>query len=248
MLNRKELQDTPIDFNLYQKEKDYLQHIILSRIYSRINSQLVFKGGTSLQKCMGLNRFSEDLDFTASKDFQPETIEHAILEVGRFYTTSYSMTENENSLTYRLKIERPLYRNPSSLQTVKVEISLREQVLLKPSNRIITPLYIDLQPYTVLFMDPLEIMSEKFRALITRKKARDLYDIYFLILKQTGLDIKLVNKKLEFYSMSFDSKVFLTRVKNLKYQWEKEIQGLVRSVPEFDEVISTIVKFMGRYT
>ena len=66
-------------------------------------------------------------------------------------------------------------------------------------------------------------------------------------LKQTGLDIKLVNKKLEFYSMSFDSKVFLTRVKNLKYQWEKEIQGLVRSVPEFDEVISTIVKFMGRY-
>ena len=67
-------------------------------------------------------------------------------------------------------------------------------------------------------------------------------------LKQTGLDIKLVNKKLEFYSMSFDSKVFLTRVKNLKYQWEKEIQGLVRSVPEFDEVISTIVKFMGMYT
>ena len=248
MLNRKELQDTPIDFNLYQKEKDYLQHIILSRIYSRINSQLVFKGGTSLQKCMGLNRFSEDLDFTASKDFQPETIEHAILEVGRFYTTSYSMTENENSLTYRLKIEGPLYRNPLSLQTVKVEISLREQVLLKPSNRIITPLYIDLQPYTVLFMDPLEIMSEKFRALITRKKARDLYDIYFLILKQTGLDIKLVNKKLEFYSMSFDSKVFLTRVKNLKYQWEKEIQGLVRSVPEFDEVISSIVKFIGMYT
>ena len=67
-------------------------------------------------------------------------------------------------------------------------------------------------------------------------------------LKQTGLDIKLVNKKLEFYSMSFDSKVFLTRVKNLKYQWEKEIQGLVRSVPEFDEVISSIVKFIGMYT
>ena len=67
-------------------------------------------------------------------------------------------------------------------------------------------------------------------------------------LKQTGLDIKLVNKKLAFYSMSFDSKVFLTRVKNLKYQWEKEIQGLVRSVPEFDEVISSIVKFIGMYT
>ena len=91
MLNREELQDTPIEFNLYQKEKDYLQHIILSRIYSRINSQLVFKGGTSLQKCMGLNRFSEDLDFTASKDFQPETIEHAILEVGIFLTMSINV-------------------------------------------------------------------------------------------------------------------------------------------------------------
>ena len=248
MLNREELQDTPIDFNLYQKEKDYLQHIILARIYSRINSQLVFNGGTSLQKCMGLNRFSEDLDFTASTGFQSGIIEHAILDVGRFYATSYSRTKNENSMTYKLKIQGPLSRNPSSLQTVKIEISLRENVLLEPSNRIITPLYIDLQPYTVLFMDPLEIMSEKFRALITRRKARDLYDIYFLILKQTGLDLKLVNKKLEFYSMSFDSQVFLTRIKNLKYQWEKEIQGLVRSVPEFDEVISTVVKFLEMYT
>ena len=89
MLNREELQDTPIDFNLYQKEKDYLQHIILARIYSRINSQLVFKGGTSLQKCMGLNRFSEDLDFITSKGFHTGAIERAILDVGRFYTTSY---------------------------------------------------------------------------------------------------------------------------------------------------------------
>ena len=69
MLTRDDLSSTPIDFNLYQKEKDYLQHIVLSRIFSRIGSEIIFKGGTSLQKCFGLDRFSEDLDFTASENF-----------------------------------------------------------------------------------------------------------------------------------------------------------------------------------
>ena len=46
-------------------------------------------------------------------------------------------------------------------------------------------------------MDPKEIMSEKIRALMTRTKARDLYDIYFLVRKNVKLDTQLVAKKLE---------------------------------------------------
>lgn len=34
MLSREELLSVPLSFNAYQKEKDYLQHIILSRIYA----------------------------------------------------------------------------------------------------------------------------------------------------------------------------------------------------------------------
>ena len=245
MLTRDDLSSTPIDFNLYQKEKDYLQHISLSRIFSRIGSEIIFRGGTSLQKCFGLDRFSEDLDFTASENFSRERIKRALNEVGRFYPTSLSESENIGSVSFKMKIEGPLFHGPLSMQTIRIEISLREKVSLHPLNRIITPLYSDLQPYMVVFMDPKEIMSEKIRALMTRTKARDLYDTYFLVRKNVKLDTQLVAKKLEYYSVIFDQTVLLERAARLKTQWEKELRGLVRIVPDFDTVISTLKDFVS---
>ena len=54
--------------NIWQVERDYMQHVILSAIYSSkeavIGANLVFKGGTDLQKQNIIDRFSIDLDFT----------------------------------------------------------------------------------------------------------------------------------------------------------------------------------------
>jgi len=52
--------------NVWQVERDYMQHIMLSAIYSKIADELVFKGGTMLQKAGVVDRFSIDLDFTGS--------------------------------------------------------------------------------------------------------------------------------------------------------------------------------------
>ena len=245
MLNREELIQTPIDFNLYQKEKDYLQHIVLSRIFSRTGSELTFKRGTALQKCFGLNRFSEDLDFTASENLSREKLERSLEEVGRFYPSSVSKSENNFSISYKLKIEGPLFHGPLSLQTIRIDISLREEILLAPINRIVTPLYSDLQPYLVIFMDPREILSEKIRALMTRTKARDLYDVYYMSQKNVKLDPHLVSRKLEFYLLEFNRDILLERVSRLKSQWVKEIPSLVGSVPDFDLVISALTQFIG---
>ena len=69
MLNREELsgyiERTGMQ-TLWQVERDYLQHIILRAIYSRVSNGLVFKGGTALQKLGIVDRFSIDLDFTSS--------------------------------------------------------------------------------------------------------------------------------------------------------------------------------------
>lgn len=244
MLNREELIQTPVDFNLYQKEKDYLQHILLSRVFSRTSSELTFKGGTAIQKCFGLNRFSEDLDFTASKNLSREKLERSLEEMEKFYPCSVSKVENNASLNYKLKIEGPLFHGPLSLQTIRIDISLREEILLTPINRIVTPLYIDLQPYMVVYMDPREILSEKIRALMTRAKARDLYDVYYLSQKNVKFDLHLTSGKLEFYSLEFNRDILLERVGRLKSQWDKEIPGLVRNVPDFDLVISTMREFI----
>ena len=51
-----------LNYNLGQLELDYYQHLILSKIFEKYNT-IYFKGGTCLQKCYGIKRFSEDLDF-----------------------------------------------------------------------------------------------------------------------------------------------------------------------------------------
>ena len=51
-------------FTIYQQEKDYFQYMILAAIYSKPDKNIIFRGGTALQKAYGLNRFSEDLDFS----------------------------------------------------------------------------------------------------------------------------------------------------------------------------------------
>ncbi len=53
---------TKTNYNLSQLELDYYQHLILSRLFEKFNT-ICFKGGTCLQKCYGIKRFSEDLDF-----------------------------------------------------------------------------------------------------------------------------------------------------------------------------------------
>src|SRR3989337_4605846 len=67
MLSRKSLESmkSTLGLNLGQIERDYLQHIVLLFLYRHAGNWLVFKGGTALQKAYGLNRFSEDLDFTS---------------------------------------------------------------------------------------------------------------------------------------------------------------------------------------
>ncbi len=60
MLSLKELEDSARlkRLSLINAEKDYLQEVILSSIYSFVGRELVFKGGTCLYKLYKLNRFS----------------------------------------------------------------------------------------------------------------------------------------------------------------------------------------------
>ena len=51
--------------NLYYEEKEYLQYIFLNAI-SKYPENFIFKGGTCLRICYGIERASEDLDFSTN--------------------------------------------------------------------------------------------------------------------------------------------------------------------------------------
>lgn len=229
------------NLNLGQAEKDYYQTIILFSLYGNVSKELIFKGGTALSKCYGLNRFSEDLDFTVSeeKDFismissalKNFSIEHTVKEIS-------GGTQNKK---YKLKINGPLYADSDrTLCSITLDFSFREIVLLEP--KIVTiGHHLDIIPsFDVYVMTETEIFAEKIRAVFTRESARDLYDLAFLVKKGITPDYEIINKKLEWAGIKFDKKVFSSHCNSLKQIWQSELKSLVKNVPAFEDCIKTV--------
>lgn len=249
MLTKDELLEYKTWPNRHQLEKDYLQYVVLLEIFRRAKAGLVFKGGTALQKCYGLDRFSEDLDFTANSEDEIKNVEDGLQSLKQLYNSSFKKTEDERSVTFNLKIEGPLFEKPQSIQTISVEISRREKTLRKPLVVRLIPKYRDLEVQMVVVMDKDEIMAEKTRALLTRRRPRDLYDSYFLLKKGAIIDFALVNKKLEYYSTKFDMAALAGRITDLKGGWNQELGMLMKQPPKFEEIADFVLKsFAGAET
>src|SRR3989304_10556688 len=137
MLNRKSLESlkSVLGFNLGQVERDYLQHILLLFLYRHVGNWLVFEGGTALQKTLGLNRFSEDLDFKSIKELSD--ISYRIGDDLRNFGFENEIEIRKNVsevIIYRIK--GPLFDGSQrSMVVLRLEISLREKVVLKEDIR-----------------------------------------------------------------------------------------------------------------
>jgi predicted nucleotidyltransferase component of viral defense system len=244
MLNRKSLESikTVLGFNLGQVERDYLQHILLLFLYRHAGKWLVFKGGTALQKAFGLNRFSEDLDFTSSKGEGLSELAYQIgVDAANFgFDNEVELKKNVSEvISYRIK--GPLYDGTQkSLVVLRMDISLRERIILKEDTREVVPVYTDLAPYLVTMMDPEEILAEKIRAIMTRNKSRDIFDARFLIAKKIPINIELANKKLEYYDMKFEIEAFIENLMSKKRIWENELKPLIGYVPNFEKTVDEI--------
>ncbi len=247
MLDREELAGygESIGFrNIQQAETDYLQHIILSLLYSLPKSdRLLFKGGTALQKLYSLDRFSVDLDFTT--DLSDAEIKNMLDEVNKRmkrYGIESSLDLSDlnkegikksvkESVKATFKMRGPIYASTSDLRseaTVRLDFSRREKALMKGVRKVITPPYRDLSPYSPMSMDPREILAEKFRAIMTRRKARDAFDFDFLIMKGTDLFYNLVEKKMALYEKGgLRVDAFLKRIEGIEAkEWNREINDI----------------------
>src|SRR3989344_1597644 len=249
MLSKEELikMKSLLGFNLGQLEKDYLQHLFLLFLSRHLKDELVFKGGTAIQKAYGLNRFSEDLDFTLNRETNSdelmEKIKKNINDFG--FKVESKILSSKISKGYRLMIKGPLYDGTErSIASLRIEISLRKDIFLDPDIKEIVPAYEDLQPYIVLIMNTEEILAEKIRAVFQREKARDVYDVWFLLKKGTKINYAFVEKKTEFYNIRFDKNSFLKRVSIIKKIWKEELSGYVSFIPDFNDVFTAIKEYL----
>ena len=246
MISRPELQEYALlkKLNLGQAEKDHFQLIFLSILYSSFGKELVFKGGTALSKAYGLDRFSEDLDFTLS---QEKKIQDTLQEgIKRFYLeVELEEKRFRESISFNIRIIGPLYNGVrQSMCKLELDFSLREKVIMEPLIITLGRLLRELPSFDVVVMTKEEILAEKVRAIVSRTKARDVYDLWFLLKDNTTIDMTLIQKKLVLCQKVYDFSDFKKHV-NAKHEiWESELTPLIKKVPTFNEVKKMILEKM----
>ncbi len=203
----------------------------------------MFKGGTALFFFYALDRFSEDLHFTQQGKIDIEKVKTTISSFFDLLNIPHEFKKESSraGTTFKIKAQGPLYQGPLSESIVRIEISKRCDILLKPEIKEILSPYNDLRPFTVPVMSKEEIVAEKTRALLTRAKARDLYDLAFLLKKGASWDETLVNKKLTYYKKTFDTAEFKDAIVRLKTVWKSELHGLLPRIPEFEDIQKTVL-------
>lgn len=235
MLNRDALFSHKTFQTAEQIEKDYLQHLVLKGLSEKIGSGVVFKGGTALQKIYGLDRFSEDLDFSIGAGDAMVEVDDGIDNASNFCEIVNNVDEDRTTArglaTFRLMV-----RGPATIQSIRVDV-VEEQTVIKTRAHIVKPVYGDPQPYILHVMDEREILAEKVRAIVSRNatKARDLYDLHFLLSKGIGVDPGLIALKFKFIKRRFSVKEFGESVDNIQPVWDS-IGAYVRSPPSYSDV------------
>ncbi len=232
-------------------EREYLQELLLFGLYGEVGPELVFKGGTCLYKLHKLSRFSEDLDFTLGKRIDIEEAIRRAVDRLKFLGVSGRVKEVKKAareINFRLLFRGPLFRGSrESLCFIPLNVSLRERVVMPPERVTISSMYREIPSFDVFSMRVEEMLAEKVRAIFTRNKPRDLYDIWFLFGKGIQLDPRLVNRKLAAHGMRFDAKKFAGRIGGMAKLWRVDLKNLIiGELPEFEAIKNSVAKSIGQ--
>jgi len=215
--------------------REYVQIAFLNEIYAQPKiGKTVFKGGTALRLMFASNRFSEDLDFTT--DLSKKDLDGILADVIGELEKEIPNLEIRDldtiaGISKKISIK---IADVSQPLTIKLDFSLREEVFLTKQGVIKTALPVS-SSVLIDYLDPVEVLAEKYRAIMTRIKGRDLYDVWYLLNKGIKFDQKLIQKKLDFYKSKIDWAKFTERIEG----WdEKELdQDLRKFLPEKDRQV-----------
>jgi predicted nucleotidyltransferase component of viral defense system len=236
-------------FNLTSEEdyknalKEIMQEIALLGLWrSKFFEHAAFYGGTALRICHGLDRFSEDMDFTLlspNPDFNISSYESNLereLESFGFEVTvekkeKSTVTKIEstflkaNTMTHLLKIKAPFKTHRDEKIKIKLEIDTDPA----PGFRTESVFHFEPIPYSIRLYDLPSLFSGKMHALLFRRrnhniKGRDWYDFVWYVSKSVPLNLGyLKNKMVQTEDWPIDQPITEQDVKAIL---EKRIEGL----------------------
>lgn len=159
--------------------REYVQHLFLMYFYQQPETDTIFfKGGTALRIVYQSPRFSEDLDFSASGR-DTRGIEAALFktvkEIEREAIAFQVKESKETSGGYLAILHSTLFDQEVA---IRLEVSQRAGTKYGDVATIVNDFF---PPYTILTIARQQLVAEKIQALMTRGKARDYYDLYFML-------------------------------------------------------------------
>jgi predicted nucleotidyltransferase component of viral defense system len=202
--------------------REYFQHLFLSQLYRLEKSDnLLFKGGTALRIIYGSPRFSEDLDFSIfhveqhNRKYFIEDLFSAVLAEIEKTGTKVELGSKPDVTSEGYYGDATFHMQDYPAISVTINISARNGRDIKGEIDSVANNFV---PTYNIFHLPQELLVEEkiFDALLNRRKARDFYDLYFIMRKgiltpeQKG---RLNEKKDEIIRNSgkidFDAELFL---------------------------------------
>ncbi|MBU4331934.1 nucleotidyl transferase AbiEii/AbiGii toxin family protein [Patescibacteria group bacterium] len=190
MIEQKELKrlSTRMQTSNMMVAREYVQHYVLSELYKQKGSdRLLFKGGTALRFIYQSPRFSEDLDFTASRNISYQEIEDLLTQIYfNLESWGFSAEIDEAKETTGGYLAKTVFSFLDNKINLKIEISFRKKQ--KKIEKEISQIRNEFLPtYDIIHLTLEKITAGKLAALMSRSKPRDWYDLYFL-LKNDYLD------------------------------------------------------------
>lgn len=239
MIDRARLRDLHgVDLPLHVLEQDYIQALLLQELY-RATEALVFKGGTYLKHAHGLDRFSEDLDFTqdGAADIVEE-LETAAGSLERYGIPAEidQVDRSANTVVGRLRYEGPLFDGSDrSRGRIEVDVSTRDDVFGETEwTRLFFP-YPETRAVTARCLGLAEAFAEKLRALSTRTRGRDLYDCWFLLNQDVAVDPSLFERK-----MAVLGEEPIVRITVSEREWDRDLSVLLERPPAYHSVLQAV--------
>ncbi|MDP3047928.1 MAG: nucleotidyl transferase AbiEii/AbiGii toxin family protein [Thermodesulfovibrionales bacterium] len=168
--------------DIAQVVREFWETVILKELFnSREGRFLIFKGGTALRLVYGSPRFSEDLDFSLTKDALKGKFKPLIKKIVSSYTELSITDMEEKYYTYlgEIKVREGYLTFPFR---IKIEISTRQEKGYKSELSLIS------SPASTIEclgrVSTLEqLYKDKLLCLKDRAKPKDVFDLWYICQK-----------------------------------------------------------------
>jgi hypothetical protein len=225
--------DPQSETELINALKEIFQEITLLGLYrGGFFDKAAFYGGTSLRILYGLERFSEDLDFSLlekNKDFQGKqafAIEKYFPSVvSEFEALGIEISLNKKSKSSDTNIESAFLKNDTSIHTLNIEakglenihsgrkIKIKLEVDTNPplkfqtqSKTLLLPMTFNVRTMTLPNLYAGKMHALLFRSWKTRVKGRDWFDFEWYVKNNTPLNLEHLCQRMK-ESGNFDKDI-----------------------------------------